>query len=111
MSEASTAIRFLLDGEVVRIDDAPPTTTLLQCLRERLGRCGTKEGCAEGDCGACTVVLGEAGADGAIRYRPINACIRFLPSVDGREVEDLALAAVCVHVRHERHDVGVELGG
>jgi xanthine dehydrogenase small subunit len=78
---------------VVRIAEPPPTMTVLQYLREVAGRCGTKEGCAEGDCGACTVVLGEPAADGSVRYRAVNSCIRFLPTLDGRElvtVEDLA---------------------
>ncbi|WP_217808682.1 xanthine dehydrogenase small subunit [Derxia lacustris] len=79
----------MLDDEVVEAADAAPTTTLLQYLRDDLGRTGTKEGCAEGDCGACTVLLGRRVADAAgerIDYSAINACIRLLPTVDGCEV-------------------------
>ena len=78
-------MRFILDGKTVRASDLAPTTTLLQFLRDRLGRTGTKEGCAEGDCGACTVVVGEL-AGARIRYRAVNSCIRFLPTLDGKEV-------------------------
>jgi xanthine dehydrogenase small subunit len=78
-------IRFMLDGEVVQLDDVAPTLTLLEYLREKLGRTGTKEGCAEGDCGACTVVIGEPAA-GKVAYRAINSCIRFLPTLDGKEI-------------------------
>jgi xanthine dehydrogenase small subunit len=78
-------IRFILDGEQVSVGDLPPTTTVLEFLRERLGRTGTKEGCAEGDCGACTVVLGELDGE-RIVYRAVNSCIRFLPTVDGKEL-------------------------
>ena len=78
------AIRFLLDGEIVRVAGLSPQTTVLEYLREHLGRTGTKEGCAEGDCGACTVVTGELSDDDEIRWRPINACIRLLPTIDGK---------------------------
>jgi xanthine dehydrogenase small subunit len=97
MGESGTnVIRFVLDGEIVEVADAAPTTTVLEWLREHRQRTGTKEGCAEGDCGACTVVLGELDSDAAgghVRYRAINSCIRFLPTIDGKElvtVESLA---------------------
>ncbi len=90
---ASHPIRFILDGEVVEARGLPPTTTVLEYLREHAHRTGTKEGCAEGDCGACTVVLSELDGEDKIRYRAINSCIRFLPTLDGKElvtVESLA---------------------
>ncbi len=74
-------ITFLLNGETTRVADEPPTRTLLDWLRERRGLTGTKEGCNEGDCGACTVmVTDENGA------RPLNACILFLPQLQGKAV-------------------------
>ena len=82
-------LRFLLDGEIVHASAVSPQTTLLEYLRDDLGRTGTKEGCAEGDCGACTVVLAEpAGESGeaGLRWRPINACIRLLPTIDGKAI-------------------------
>lgn len=87
----SNSIRFILDGEVRTILDVDPNTTVLNYLRETLRRTGTKEGCAEGDCGACTVVLGEIdrgpGASGErIRFRAINSCIQFVPTLDGKEL-------------------------
>ena len=77
------ALRFLLDGNLIEMDNVDPTRTVLQYLREDLLRVGSKEGCAEGDCGACTVVLGELVDDG-LRYRAVNACIQFLPTLDGK---------------------------
>jgi xanthine dehydrogenase small subunit len=79
-------VRFLLDGEVVEIVEPDPTGTLLDFLRYRLRRTGTKEGCAEGDCGACTVLVGELAGD-AIAWRAVNACIQFLPMLDGRALK------------------------
>ena len=80
-------IRFLLDGRIVCAQNLPCTMTVLEYLREVAHRTGTKEGCAEGDCGACTVVLGEPSADGGrIEYRAVNSCIRFLPTIDGHEL-------------------------
>lgn len=81
----SDTIRFLLDGEVVELRGVDPTDTILNHLRYRMARTGTKEGCAEGDCGACTVVLGELDGD-QVRYRAVNACILFLPTLDGKEL-------------------------
>jgi xanthine dehydrogenase small subunit len=77
------SIRFLLDGEVIEIAAPDPTGTLLDLLRYRLRRTGTKEGCAEGDCGACTVALGTLDGE-TVRWRAVNACILFLPMLDGK---------------------------
>ena len=79
-------IRFLLDGEVVEAEDGDPTATLLDYLRYKLRRTGTKEGCAEGDCGACTVLLGELDGE-AVAWRAVNACILFLPMLDGKALK------------------------
>jgi hypothetical protein len=85
-------IRFIRRGEIVSVKYVPPSRTLLELLREDLGRTGSKEGCGEGDCGACTVVLGEA-QGGAMTYRAVNSCIRLAHSIDGMvlwTVEDIA---------------------
>lgn len=89
---APDRIRFRLDGRTVEAEGLPPTTTVLQYLRGHLGRSDSKEGCAEGDCGACTVAVGELHGD-AIRYRAVNACIRFLPTLDGKELVTAASLA------------------
>ncbi|WP_287198400.1 xanthine dehydrogenase small subunit [Paraburkholderia sp.] len=77
-------IRFFYRGSVREVRDVPASRTVLQHLREDLHCTGTKEGCAEGDCGACTVVVGECDARGALRLTAVNACIQFLPTLDGR---------------------------
>jgi hypothetical protein len=96
-------IRFIRRGEPVSLGNVPPDRTLLEVLREDLGCTGTKEGCGEGDCGACTVVLGEARWP-RMRYRAINSCIRLAHSVDGMAlwtVEDIAAADGNLHPAQE----------
>jgi xanthine dehydrogenase small subunit len=91
-------IRFFHRGQVVEVGDAAPTRSVLDWLREDARCTGTKEGCNEGDCGACTVVIGELAKPGdpaAVRglaLQTVNACIQFLPTLDGKAlftVEDL----------------------
>lgn len=89
-------VRFFLDGEFFEVENPDPTRTVLQYLREDLHRVGSKEGCAEGDCGACTVVVGTL-VDDRIQFRAINACIQFLPTLDGNmlfTVESLKTAGL-----------------
>lgn len=86
-SNSQSSIRFVLDGEVIELAAVDPTRTVLQYLREDLGKIGTKEGCAEGDCGACTVALAEVDSSGGrLQVRAINSCIQFLPTLDGKEL-------------------------
>ena len=99
----SKTIQFIRGGEVVALANVPPSRTLLEVLREDLGCTGTKEGCGEGDCGACTVVVGEA-EGGRLRYRAVNSCIKLAHSVDGLAlwtVEDLAAADGTLHPAQE----------
>ncbi|WP_028534125.1 xanthine dehydrogenase small subunit [Paludibacterium yongneupense] len=89
-------IQFYFRGAVRTLTVSSPTRTVLQYLREDIGAVGTKEGCGEGDCGACTVVIGERVGD-RLELAAVNACIRFLPSLDGKAlftVEDLAAGGV-----------------
>ena len=85
-------IRFYHRNAIREIKDAPVTRTVLQYLREDAHCTGTKEGCAEGDCGACTVVIGERNEAGGVDFKAVNACIQFVPTLDGKAlftVEDL----------------------
>jgi len=96
----ANAIRFLLGEEERALEGVSPTLTVLEYLRRHERRTGTKEGCAEGDCGACTVVLGEPDSDGGLKYRAVNACIQFVSVLNGRQlitVENLKGADGTLH--------------
>lgn len=95
----SEPIRYLFRGAVRELRDARPTQTILQHLREDLRCTGTKEGCAEGDCGACTVMVGSL-ENGELSLKAVNACIQFTPTLDGKAlftVEDLAQPDGALH--------------
>jgi xanthine dehydrogenase small subunit len=74
------AVEFLLNGKRHRVDDVPPTTTVLDWLRGHARLTGTKEGCAEGDCGACTIAIGRE-IDGTLQYQAVNSCLMMLPQI------------------------------
>ncbi|MFZ5549334.1 MAG: xanthine dehydrogenase small subunit [Pseudomonadota bacterium] len=103
MTATSAPLRFVFRGEALSVPAGAPTRSVLQWLREDARACGSKEGCAEGDCGACTVLVAELEdevpeSSAALRVaglalRPVNACIRFLPTLHGKAlltVEDLS---------------------
>ena len=94
MSTETRPLRFVHRGQVQEVSGVAPTRTVLEWLREDARCTGTKEGCAEGDCGACTVIVAErdAAAPEGVALKTVNACIQFLPTLDGRAlitVEDL----------------------
>ncbi|GHA17601.1 xanthine dehydrogenase small subunit [Devosia pacifica] len=85
MAETRSSIRFILNGDLVELDDVPADRTLLDFLRLDHRLRGTKEGCAEGDCGACTVLIGRLAGDNLV-YESVTSCIRFVASLDGCHV-------------------------
>ncbi len=108
------SIRFLRKGRTVEIEDVAPCDTLLDYLRLEERSLGTKEGCAEGDCGACTVAVGSLDG-GDVRYQPVNSCIQLMGQIDGKDVvvvDDLAESEGGLHpvqeamVRHHGSQCG-----
>ena len=88
---SSNIINFIHKDQIVEVKNPDPNEILLNYIRTTLKKTGTKEGCAEGGCGACTVVLGEL-KNNEINYKAINSCITFLPTLQGKQlilVEDL----------------------
>jgi len=99
-----STVRFLLNNDLVAIENIDPNMTVLQYLREVQFKSGTKEGCASGDCGACTVVQAELDKDhaGQLHYKSINSCITFVGNLHGKQlitVEDLKDGAKLHHAQ------------
>ena len=95
----SSVIKFVHEDHIVEIKNSDPNETLLNYIRTKLKKTGTKEGCAEGGCGACTVVLGEL-KNNKINYNAVNSCIMFLPTLQGKQlilVEDLISNSGLLH--------------
>ena len=81
----SNTIQFVYNNQICNIKNPDPNKTILEYIRNDLKKNGTKEGCAEGGCGACTIVLGEL-KNSKIIYRSINSCISFLPTINGKHL-------------------------
>ena len=79
-------IEFLLNGRIQKVDQVDPNLSILEWLRTKMRLTGTKEGCASGDCGACTVITGTPDQHGQIRYEAINSCISLVGSLHGKEL-------------------------
>ncbi|WP_020593449.1 xanthine dehydrogenase small subunit [Kiloniella laminariae] len=109
------SIRFVRDGKAVELTDIGPNDTLLDYLRLTEESRGTKEGCAEGDCGACSVAVGAINKNGQLEYQAVNSCIQLLGMLDGKEiitVDDLSRGQEALHpvqdamVRHHGSQCG-----
>ena len=99
----SNTIKYILGEKIHVVDNPDPNETILNYIRLKLKKTGTKEGCAEGGCGACTVVLGELKNNNII-YKAINSCIAFVPSLEGKQllvVEDLVTNNGNLHIVQE----------
>jgi xanthine dehydrogenase small subunit len=107
MGATRDRVRFRLDGVVHEVHNPDPTLTVLGWLRAS-GRTGTKEGCAEGDCGACTVVLAEGTPP---VFRAMNACILFLPMIDGLTLYTAESLSAANALLHPVQQAMVDLGG
>ena len=81
----SNTVKFLHNNKILEINNPDPNQTILNYIRTELKKTGTKEGCAEGGCGACTIVIGEL-VNGEIKYSAINSCIAFVPSLNGKQL-------------------------
>jgi len=95
----SNIIKFILNDRIQEIHNPNPNETILNYIRLKLKKTGTKEGCAEGGCGACTIVVGELKKNNII-YKAINSCIAFTPSLEGKQllvIEDLMLKNGSLH--------------
>ena len=79
-------IAFYINDRLIEEDSVSSTETLLNYLRKNVHLTGTKEGCAEGDCGACTVVVSATDNNGEPQYRAVNSCLLFVPSLQGKRV-------------------------
>ena len=96
---SSNIIKFVYQERIIEVRNPDPNETLLNYVRTKLKKTGTKEGCAEGGCGACTIVLGEF-KNNKINYNSVNSCIMFLPTLHGKQlilVEDLVLKNGSLH--------------
>ncbi|MGI9379286.1 MAG: xanthine dehydrogenase small subunit [Methyloligellaceae bacterium] len=102
-------ISFVLNGELKTVENFAPTQTVLNFLRKTNKLTGTKEGCAEGDCGACTVVIGEL-VDDKLIHRAVNACIQFVPMLDGKSITTVEGLADGAHL-HPVQQSMVDLHG
>jgi xanthine dehydrogenase small subunit len=111
-------VRFVLDDKIVEIDFSKiglkPSMTLLNYLRSGPLHKGVKEGCAEGDCGACTIVVAEPGDKGKLIYKALDSCLVFLPMIHGKQiitVENLALSGKTGNILHPVQQMMVETNG
>ena len=112
-------VRFVLDDKIVEIDfpkvpGLKPSTTVLNYLRSGSLHKGVKEGCAEGDCGACTIVVAEPGNKDGLIYKALDSCLVFLPMIHGKQlitVENLALSGKNGNILHPVQQMMVETNG
>ena len=99
-----SAFEFVLNGQTVKVAGCSPNTTLLEYLRDR-GLTGSKEGCDEGDCGACSVAIIEHDANGKPAYRAVNSCLMPVCLVAGREVVSVEGIAKS-EIRNQKSEIG-----